>query len=277
MDQQVQPSPSQPNASPAPFFAAVAAVLVLFGSAVAYVVHQHGVAKNLAAQNEQIQATLKTTQSELDALTTKLNALAAPPTQATPQLQSAKAAVHHRHLAKDDPRWKQVQSRIDEQDQQIASTQQDLQNARTELSGSIARTHDELVVLEKRGERSYFEFDLQKAKQFQPEGPISVRLKKANTKHEYADLELLVDDMKLQKKHVNVYEPVVFYAGDNGQAVELVINSVTKDHIHGYVSQPKYKSSELSAMAASSQNASTPAAYQNTTSRSRQKLEVPKN
>ncbi len=154
----------------------------------------------------------------------------------------------------DDPRWKKVQGQLDEQGKQIDSTRQDLANARTELQGSIATTHDQLVMLEKKGERSYYEFDLDKAGQMQREGPVAVRLRKANTKHEYADLEMMVDDFKVSKKHVNIYEPVVFYSGDRKVPVELVINGISKNHIHGYVSEPKYEGVELEAMAKASAN-----------------------
>jgi hypothetical protein len=34
--------------------------------------------------------------------------------------------------------------------------------------------------------------------------------------------------------------------------VELVINSISKNHIHGYVSEPKYKGADLEAVANSS-------------------------
>ena len=79
-------------------------------------------------------------------------------------------------------------------------------------------------------------------------GPFGVRLRKANIKHQYADLELMVDDRSLSQKHVNLYQPVMFYMPDSRQPVELVINSITKDHIHGYVSAPKYRQSELASM-----------------------------
>jgi hypothetical protein len=79
-------------------------------------------------------------------------------------------------------------------------------------------------------------------------------LRKANTKHEYADLEMLVDDFKVSKNHINIYELVVSYSGDRKWPVELVINSISKNHVHGYVSEPKYKSGELEAMANSSVN-----------------------
>jgi hypothetical protein len=104
-------------------------------------------------------------------------------------------------------------------------------------------------VLQKKGERNYLEFDLDKSKNFHPAGPVGVSLRKANTKHQYADLELLVDDRQLSKKHLNLYEPVVFYPSGERQPVELVVISITKNHIHGYISAPKYKASELAAVA----------------------------
>lgn len=168
----------------------------------------------------------------------------AAPSPATPRRRS------------EDPRLKKLQSQIDAQGKAIeqtrndlASTQGDLTNTRTELTGSIARTHDELVVLQKKGERNYYEFDISKSKQFQREGPFGIRLKKANTKHQYADLELMVDDRNLSQKHVNLYQPVMSYTPDSPQAVEVVINEISKDHIHGYVSAPKYSKSELVSMA----------------------------
>jgi len=59
----------------------------------------------------------------------------------------------------------------------------------------------------KKGERSYYKFDLDKSGHFQRDGPVGVLLRKANTKHEYADLEMLVDDFAVSKKHVNIITP----------------------------------------------------------------------
>jgi hypothetical protein len=265
--------------------AAVALLIVLAGVVAGYAFHEQSVAKRLAAQNNDVTAALNATRGQIDDLTTKLNAMsvARPADQAAtstspavPYKRPLVAASRHRRI--DDPRWKKMQGQLDDQKKQIESTQQDLASARTDLTGSIARTHDELVLLEKKGERSYFEFDIDKANQFHHDGPVGVRLRKANTKHEFADLELLVDDYKLTKKHVNIYEPVVFYAGDSKQPVELVINNISKNHIHGYVSAPKYKASELEVAANSSagdasngqQNASPANSDQ------RPKLEAPK-
>lgn len=246
---------------------ALAILVVVVVLAIGYSLHERNLARQSAAQNAQLNASLEQTRSNLAALTAKINSMSQPVPETTAPLPtpavsdgkpSASVRVHsqsmrvHRPARRaDDPRWKKFQSQLDEQGKQIESTRSDLASARTELSGSIARTHDELVVLQKRGERNYYEFDLSKSKQFSRSGPIGIRLRKANTKHQYADLQLMVDDVDLTKKHVNLYEPAMFYTADGAQPAELVINSITKDHIRGYISEPKYRKSELSAMTAS--------------------------
>ena len=125
--------------------------------------------------------------------------------------------------------------------------QNDLNSTRAELIGSIAKTHDELAVLQKRGERNYYEFQIDKSKQFHTEGPLSLSLRKVNVKQGYYDLVLVVDDRQLEKKHVNLYEPLMFTLSDRPQPVELVVNQINKNHVKGYVSEPKYKKSDLAA------------------------------
>ena len=142
----------------------------------------------------------------------------------------------------------------------IQDTQNSVQQARTDLegnlestrdnlNGAIAKNHEELVVLQKRGERNYYEFALDKSKQFQHIGPVGLSLRKANTKHLYCDLALIVDDQQLEKKHVDLYEPLMFRLADRPEPVEVVVNQITKNEIKGYISEPKYRRSELALTA----------------------------
>lgn len=263
-------SPASPGITRFAPHAAVALLAVALGG---YAIHEHNAAKELATENAQQNATLNATQHQLSDLANKVNELAAvnaaqaslapaPAQQPVAKPATAKHAPGP-HGVRSDSRYKKLQAQLDAQNKAIEQNRKDLEGSlastRTELSGSIAHTHDELVLLEKKGERSYAEFDLAKSKQFKREGPLEIRLKKANNKHQYADLELMVDDRNLSQKHVNLYQPVMFYTPDSPQPVEIVINQVDKDHIHGYVSAPKYRKSELAAMAApadSSVNAS---------------------
>lgn len=263
--------------------AAIVGAVVIAGGGIGYAVHEHNNAQAMAAKNAQATAQLSATQSEVQVLAAKVDALtqasqansgssnengpaATPASNGTGTSRHGSAARAGRRQ-RDDPRFNKMQSQLDEQGKAIEQTQSelvgtqgDLVNTRTELSGSIARTHDELVVLEKRGERNYFEFDLGKTKEFKREGPINISLRKANSKRGYADLALIVDDRNLQQKHVNLYQPAMFYEPDSQVPVEVVINDISKDHIHGYVSAPKYRPSELAALANANAN---PAAGEN--------------
>lgn len=159
-------------------------------------------------------------------------------------------------LADQQKQLKQTQDEVakdrSELEGSINSTRDDLNSTRDNLNGSIAKTHDELVALEKRGERSYFEFDLSKSKEFQRVGPLTLSLRKADTKHKSYDLAMIVDDNDLSKKKVNLYEPIWIHADSDSQPVQIVVNRIDKDHIHGYISAPKYKPSELAATGSAS-------------------------
>jgi len=182
---------------------------------------------------------------------------------ATPGASAPKAASAKRTTAKRrttaDKRYSQLKSQLDEQQKQLKETQDQvaknradlegsINSTRDELNGSIAKTHEELVALEKRGERSYFEFDLTKSKQFQRFGPLTLSLRKADTKHKNYDLAMIVDDNELNKKKVNLYEPIWIHTENGGQPVQIVVNRIEKSLVHGYVSAPKYKQSELATL-----------------------------
>ena len=267
-------------------------VLVLLLGAFGYAIHEHNLASHLSGQNAQMLSALNDTRNQMMALASRLNAPApSPDPEKAPQKTvvsggkpsghiTRRTAAHRR--SEGDARWRQINNKLAEHDSSIQSTRKELADTRTELQGSIARTHDELVVLQKKGERSYYEFDLNKSKRFQRTGLIGISLRKSNEKHQYADLALLVEDRELSKKHVNIYEPVLFYPVEARQPVELVINSIEKNHIHGYISQPKYSQAELAALSANSSVAPTvkpqddPGLSSSDGLKTRRRLEVPR-
>jgi hypothetical protein len=258
---------------------AVGAILALAAlGAGAYSIHERSIAESAKQQDAAMVSSLQATSAQVEQLKAKLDEMSAPKpplgVSATHTTVRPPASAHHPHIARrvarDDPRWKKMQSQLDDQGNAINSTRSDLAAAKTELGDSIARTHAELVVLQRKGERNYYEFDINKLKGFSTFGSMGIRLRKANSKHQYADLELLVDDRSLTKKHVNLYEPATFYSADSEQPIQVVINSINKDHIHGYVSEPKYRRGELTAQ----QNSLQPDATQGSTPQVRQKLTV---
>ena len=247
---------------------ALVAAVVLGCGLGGYAIHEHRAAQDLAATNAQQTAALSATQHQIGDLEAKVNdlatrqqALATQPAATTTQGVQGVGGRRIVAVRKDDPRFKKLQAQLDEQSKALddtrnglTSTQGDLVNTRTELTGSIAHTHDELVLLEKKGERNYAEFDVAKAKVFKHAGSVELRLRKADNKHQFADLDLMVNDRTVTQKHVNLLQPVMFYMPDSPQPVEIVINDISKDHIHGYVSTSKYRQSELASMSNTSGN-----------------------
>jgi uncharacterized coiled-coil protein SlyX len=190
--------------------------------------------------------------------TTTAPSIATTPT-AKPKAPKHTTTTAKRRTPATDKRYTELKAQLDTQEKELKDTQDavaknrtdlegSISSTRDELNGSIAKTHDELVTLEKKGERSYFEFDLTKGKQFDRVGPITLSLRKTDAKHKTYDLTMLVDDNELNKKKVNLYEPVWIHAETDGETVQIVVNRIDKNGVHGYVSAPKYKASELATM-----------------------------
>ena len=92
--------------------------------------------------------------------------------------------------------------------------------------------------MEKRGERNYVEFDFTKSKQFQRIGPLPLSLRKTDAKHKKYDLALIVEDNELNKKQVNLYEPIWTHTENGAQPAMVVVNRIEKNLVHGTSAHP---------------------------------------
>jgi hypothetical protein len=131
--------------------------------------------------------------------------------------------------------------------QDLAATREDwgrqLVDVKNVLSEGIARNSSELAELRKKGERDYFEFDIRKnpKQPFRRVADIQLALLKTDPKKAKYNLTIQVDDYRLEKKDRTANEPVQFLVGRDQLRYEVVVNSVEKDRIRGYVSAPKDK------------------------------------
>ncbi len=114
-----------------------------------------------------------------------------------------------------------------------------IQMARSEMGTLIARNHDEIDQLRRMGQRDYFEFTVQRKSGATKVGTIQIQLKDTNTKKNRYTINVLADDNSFEKKDRSVNEPIFFYTGGTRQAIELVVNKVTKSTATGYLSVPK--------------------------------------
>jgi hypothetical protein len=131
----------------------------------------------------------------------------------------------------------------------IASTKADLEATRMKLehaigdlnvqSGLIARTRDDLDYLKHRGDRNYYEFTLTKGAHPTPVSTVSLQLKKADQKKSRFTLNVIADDRTIEKKDRTISEPLQFITGRDRALYELVVMSIDKNKVTGYLSTPK--------------------------------------
>ncbi len=253
-----------------PTYFALATVSAL-GINLAYLLSENETNRQLSVSNQTLRASMFQLQNELQAVKGQLDELRitlrspAPATSAAlPQPSKGHPGRTSRAQAlatiRSDSRFNDLQKQLSDQRKQLANTREDLDKTREnlegslsstkdELSGSIARNHNELVALQKRGERNYYEFHLTRSKTFERVGPLRLSLRKADIKRKRFDIMMVVDDNELQKKGVNLYETLLLNLADRPQPLEVVVNKISKEAVVGYVSEPKYKRSELSASA----------------------------
>jgi hypothetical protein len=117
------------------------------------------------------------------------------------------------------------------------------------MSGLIARNHDDVEELKRRGDRNYFEFTIQRAKTPQHVGPVAIALNKTDSKKSKYTITVLADDKSIEKKDRTAGEPVQFYVKGTGRSspYEIVVFDVNKNTITGYLSTPKSASAATAA------------------------------
>jgi hypothetical protein len=144
----------------------------------------------------------------------------------------------------------------------VASTKADLEATKANLqktigdlgmqSGLIANTRSDLEILKHRGDRNYYEFTLLKGAKPQPVSTVSLQLKRADPKRGKFTLNVTSDDKTIEKKDRNVSEPIQFYSGRDHLLFELVVWTVDKKKVTGYLSTPKSAPVPVTASAPSS-------------------------
>ena len=145
-----------------------------------------------------------------------------------PQRSAHRAAV--RRPAAEDLRWKQFQGQLGDQQKQLAESQKqiaetqanldktrtdleqaktelagNLQSTRTELGGDIARNHAELIALQKKGERNYYEFQLREVQGISPHG--AYQYLSAQGRHQEWILRL-ASDRRRQGDYAQAHRPL---------------------------------------------------------------------
>ncbi|HEV2178638.1 MAG TPA: hypothetical protein VGW33_15735 [Terriglobia bacterium] len=153
--------------------------------------------------------------------------------------QKASAEELSKAQADANAKFGTVDGNISDINKKIGDTNSALSGAKGELSGAIARTHDELVALAHRTDRDYFEFNLAARGSKQKIGGVTLELAKTNTKKNLYTLNLYFDDKRTVRKDQAIDSPVQFYVEGAPSALELVVNKIGRRNVSGYLSAPK--------------------------------------
>jgi len=129
----------------------------------------------------------------------------------------------------------------------LTGTQNDLKMARSELGTLIARNHKDVEQLRHLGERDYVEFTIDAKNKPVKVGTFVVELRGTNPNKKRYNVSLIVDDSRIEKKNLPVNEPIFFHQGNDRRPLELVVNTVGKDKVTGYISVPKSNGSQSAA------------------------------
>ncbi|HYL68387.1 MAG TPA: hypothetical protein VEX69_04410 [Candidatus Limnocylindria bacterium] len=129
----------------------------------------------------------------------------------------------------------------------LDATKNNLQMARGEFGTLIAKNHDEIEELRRRGDRDYYEFTIDKKNDRQKVGDLMVELRSSNSKKNLYTVAIYVDDNRYEKKNRSANEPIYFFVHGSRAPLEFTVNSIGKDKISGYLSVPKTNTAHAQA------------------------------
>src|SRR5271165_4960979 len=198
---------------------------------------------------------LKITQGQLYKARKEAAALNTTTADTQSKLSALDTSVHSELATKaSTDEVKTVDTKVTQVNSDLNKTIADLNMAKSELGTLIARNHDEIDLLRRKGERDYYEFTIVGKNKPQKVGNVTVELKGTNEKKSRANQIVTVEDKRYDDKNRATNQPLIFYVGGSHQAEELVINKVGKNQISGYISVPKATSEQPTTSASSSKS-----------------------
>jgi DNA repair exonuclease SbcCD ATPase subunit len=225
-----------------------------------------------AAQITALQKRLSDAETSSDAIASEVGLTKRQLSEKTAELRSQQRAVESRLAKEQEEQISKVTGQVSAVSSEVGGVKTDVASTRTDLeatkarlesmrgdmgvmSGLIARNHDDVEELKRKGDRNYYEFTIQKSKTPQRVGPVQMSLNKADQKRSKYTMTVLADDKSIEKKDKTAGEPVQFYVkGTQHYApYEIVVFDVGKNQVTGYLSTPKSAGAATAASNTSTQ------------------------
>lgn len=209
-----------------------------------------------AAQIAALQKRVAEGEANSDAIASEVGLTKKQLAEKTSELRSQQRAAESRLVKEQEEQINKVTGQVSAVSTDVSGVKTDVASTKSELeatkarlesmrgdmgvmSGLIATTRGDLEVLKHKGDRNYFEFTLQKSKAPTPVSTISLQLKKTDAKRNKFTMNVMADDRTIEKKDRTANEPIQFYTGRDHLLYEMVVWTVDKNKVTGYLSTPK--------------------------------------
>jgi hypothetical protein len=209
-----------------------------------------------SAQFAALQKRVAETEANAEAIASEVGLTKRQMAEKTSELRSQQRAAESRLAKEQEAQLSKVTGQVTAVSNEVGGVKTDVAAAKSDLeatkarlesmrgdmgvmSGLIATTRGDLEVLKHRGDRNYYEFTLQKSKSPSPVSTISLQLKKTDPKRGKFTMNVMADDRTIEKKDRTANEPIQFYTGREHMLYELVVWTVDKNKVSGYLSTPK--------------------------------------
>ena len=142
-----------------------------------------------------------------------------------------------------------VNTRLDETNTNLSGLEEASESNRSEIAGNrdslgslatrVDANAEEIGGVKRSLDRDYYNFELQRNGGVMKVFSVSMRLKNTDFKNQRYHVEIVADGRRMNKKRVNINEPIFFYVEGQKKPYEILVNRVDKKFVVGYLSVPK--------------------------------------
>ena len=111
----------------------------------------------------------------------------------------------------------------------------------SEIEGVVGKNASQIERLWRDGQRELVRFELEKSKLRQRVGEFQLRLRDADEGKNRYSIEILADDEVTLHKNRLLNEPVAFYVTGVERPYEIVVTTIDKDRVAGFLAKPKFQ------------------------------------
>ena len=142
-----------------------------------------------------------------------------------------------------------VSTRLDETNSNLSGLEEAAESNRSEIAGNrdslgslttkVDANAEEIGGVKRSLDRDYYNFELQRNGGVMKVFNVAMLLKNTDFKNQRYHVEIVADGRRMNKKRVNINEPIFFYVEGQKKPYEILVNRVDKKFVVGYLSVPK--------------------------------------